>query len=60
MLWNFSRVYNAKRQYNDHQQPVQYVMRLFAAAPARVSAKEALFVNRIGNVRTAKERVSNN
>ncbi|MGQ9588895.1 MAG: hopanoid C-3 methylase HpnR [Planctomycetota bacterium] len=45
MLWKFSRVYNAKRQFGDHAQPVRYALRRPRAEPADEAGGEALYVH---------------
>ncbi len=44
MLWKFPRVYNAARQYADHQRPITYAMRPPVAASVTPRARE-LFVH---------------
>ena len=62
MLWTFARVYNARRQYNDHRQPVDYAMRhpsLNGNGGDGARRGRELFVHR--NERTRQtESVSNN
>ncbi|HXH82045.1 MAG TPA: hopanoid C-3 methylase HpnR [Candidatus Tectomicrobia bacterium] len=44
MLWRFGRVYDAERQYADHQRPVTYAMRPPARRTSRPTARD-LFVH---------------
>jgi hopanoid C-3 methylase len=44
MLWKFGSVYNAERQYADHQRPVAYAMRPPAPGAGRPGARD-LFVH---------------
>ncbi|MGK4904948.1 hopanoid C-3 methylase HpnR [Streptomyces albus] len=47
MLWKFSRVYNANRQFSDHARPVRYELPLPERRTAAPGRKE-LFVHTIG------------
>jgi len=45
MIWKFSQVYNADRQYGDHQQEVRYRLPAPAPQPAVIASQEDLFVH---------------
>lgn len=42
MLWRFNKVYNAGRQYADHQQPVRYELPL---PPPRPGHRSDLYIH---------------
>ena len=45
MIWKFSKVYNADRQYADHQQEVRYRLPEPAPQPTLIASQEDLFVH---------------
>ncbi|HXT88668.1 MAG TPA: hypothetical protein VN714_05350, partial [Trebonia sp.] len=45
MIWKFSQVYNADRQYGDHQQEVRYRLPEPAPQPTLIASQEDLFVH---------------
>jgi magnesium-protoporphyrin IX monomethyl ester (oxidative) cyclase len=44
-IWKFNRVYNAERQFGDHQKPVRYAMRPPPANTLGAEGKAALYVH---------------
>jgi hopanoid C-3 methylase len=44
MLWRFNKVYNAGRQYADHQQPVRYELPL-PLPPPRPGHRSDLYIH---------------
>jgi magnesium-protoporphyrin IX monomethyl ester (oxidative) cyclase len=44
-IWKFDRVYNADRQFADHQKPVVYEIRPPAPAVAKVTDRTQLYVH---------------
>ena len=44
-IWKFDRVYNADRQFADHQQPVRYEIRPPAPAVAKVRDRSQLYIH---------------
>ena len=45
MIWKFNQVYNADRQYGDHQQEVRYRLPAPAPQPTLIASQEDLFVH---------------
>jgi magnesium-protoporphyrin IX monomethyl ester (oxidative) cyclase len=54
-IWKFDRVYNARRQFADHQQPVKYEIRPPAPAVAKVKDRTELYVH--GRAESARRSV---
>jgi hypothetical protein len=46
MIWKFSKVYNANRQYEDHQRPVPYEMKPPASSSGTHHEGTQLYVHR--------------
>jgi magnesium-protoporphyrin IX monomethyl ester (oxidative) cyclase len=45
MIWKFNKVYNADRQYADHQREVRYQLPPPAAQPGPVADQKNLFIH---------------
>jgi hopanoid C-3 methylase len=45
MIWKFGKVYNADKQYAEHQRPVRYEMPRPAAQPVTIADQKDLFVH---------------
>jgi hopanoid C-3 methylase len=52
MLWKFSSVYNAKRQTNDHKQPVRYEIALPEHQGQKLVSASSLYIHRPEAVHT--------
>jgi magnesium-protoporphyrin IX monomethyl ester (oxidative) cyclase len=44
MIWKFNQVYNADRQYGDHQRPVEYLLPP-PAPPVRAPDRKELYIH---------------
>jgi magnesium-protoporphyrin IX monomethyl ester (oxidative) cyclase len=56
MIWKFNKVYNADRQYADHQQPVRYRLPEPAPQPTVIASQQDLFVHIPSQERRERER----
>jgi hopanoid C-3 methylase len=45
MIWKFDKVYNAERQYPDHQREARYLLQPPAGQPAKVPGRKELYVH---------------
>ena len=45
MIWKFGKVYNADRQFADHQQEVRYRLPEPAPQPTLIASQQDLFVH---------------
>ncbi|HET9972457.1 MAG TPA: hopanoid C-3 methylase HpnR [Streptosporangiaceae bacterium] len=54
MLWRFNKVYNAGRQYADHQQPVRYEIPM---PPPRPGQRSDLYIHSRASAGTASRRL---
>jgi hopanoid C-3 methylase HpnR len=53
MLWKFDKVYNADRQYGDHQRDVTYMLPPPAAEPDLAPDRKALYVHAVPSRKTS-------